>query len=455
MSKSSRVFWVESDRPNENLVHMLADGRGAPWEPISPTQAGVHWLPDSGCGGWYSSDLSGTREAFRFSCAGPGDLLDGAQRVVDLFAEAKKGLGDKLVSPGSVLVPDGPNDFRRCEIQLARARFLSVVVETVGLSTAVNLATHDSLIAASLDHPGKISFSDKEANRYHATRRKASTLGRWLARHGKSSVISSVGVESVTAMLTGPDAITVDILDTPSEVDQEDWPEWGSCMHVEGRDTAKLVAWYDDIKGCQAIGASIGERKVCRALLWKGKYIDRIYGTPLGVRLLKQWAVKHGYMTLDSQTYGRVWHVDGVAQHLEISVDLPKDGFPYLDSLRYLHQKNGKYTISTYKAWSWKTLDRTDGGPNLVEAICSSCDRAYDPESEGAGEFCPSCEESRSCCERCNNNYWSSAGREVDGELVCPACSSESLRCAECRTRTFGGLDDDDLCENCQQESEP
>lgn len=171
---------------------------------------------------------------------------------------------------------------------------------------------------------------------------------------------------------------------------------FGSCMHGD-----EFVKWYDQNGGVVSIvtqrtkdGTLTG-----RGLLWKGRYLDRLYPTDTCSRAYKAfqaWGTAQGCKHREDWSGGT----------LEVTMTESDYGYPYMDTLRWATSWRGGVTLACNDGD--ECLDNTDGSGlghyRLETSTCECCGDRHADDDMHSVYICRN--SSELVCESCRDeNY--------------------------------------------------
>jgi len=135
-----------------------------------------------------------------------------------------------------------------------------------------------------------------------------------------------------------------------------------SCMRAESQyNCHNQRGFYNAMGASIAYSINAEGKLVARALLWDNvynledqsifKYMDRIYGSGESEANFKEWAHENGYAYKVEQSYSNSCLIlpdkRRVYDYMVVSNPVWNGGFPYMDSLIYLHVAGDNLCIST------------------------------------------------------------------------------------------------------------
>ena len=211
-------------------------------------------------------------------------------------------------------------------------------------------------------------------------------------------------------------------------------PSWYFGIYTQNSSVCSLLVLKSSIDPTKIVG---------RALVWNLSepdiiFMDRVYtNKPSQVELFREYAKSKGWYykkkndnssspeTISPQGETKVW------DELRVRIKaLAYTGYPYVDTLKYLHEGNKLIYLSTDSDGHDKLLEDTDG--NWVSDVCECCGgsgREGCQECDSTGQVeCIDCEKSGVVeCDDCDGT----------GELSCQICNET-------------GKVGEDVCSNCE-----
>jgi hypothetical protein len=130
----------------------------------------------------------------------------------------------------------------------------------------------------------------------------------------------------------------------------------GSCMRHDGcQDYFDIYVENDDV--VEMVILVKNDQLIGRALLWKGKWMDRIYGSDETIEKFKVYASQNGYNVKYRQSYddkeqwvspeGNEFH-----EHVHIHLSTEWDSYPYMDTFAFMddgvisNERGSEYNLS-------------------------------------------------------------------------------------------------------------
>jgi hypothetical protein len=324
----------------------------------------------------------------------------------------------------------------------------------------------DSYSGQSLETRGTIAYATHKSHRYDVTRRRQTTLVRYLRTRWPTECgplsrdIERLGEEYLAETASFDDVVEWSGSDV-TEIYNSGIAH--TCMAGE-TDLIELFAINDEQVSVLTWAGK------ARALLWTDddgqRYLDRCYPSPsTGSRVLRRYAAAQGWYARQGDSYRTDGFLDSDGNRVTLSLRLnvpSSELMPFLDTLQYGSDWDGdRITLSSSAQGAQYTFDSTDGGGLVATCSCECCgDRVLDDEvrypSYDLGGLCVGCyEDTYTCCECCGDECRRDDCVETrDHYDVCPDCLTANYRqCAECGEYVpdddFRDDPDGDVCDDC------
>lgn len=189
-----------------------------------------------------------------------------------------------------------------------------------------------------------------------------------------------------------------------------------------------------------------------RALVWPDKKLyTRLYGDTTLTRVLES----AGYEPAD--TYGHSYPIFAGAKIKAIKIGKVNGSdryvMPYLDCARGVELSRDKKTFTILSRQGEWAIWETDGYTYSTDRrVCGNCDSDVDDEDEN---YCESCRDDMSTCNRCGEDFFGDAdGEVIDDSWYCDSCVQRHYThtCEHCDETWTEVNPDSSYCDECRDE---
>lgn len=275
------------------------------------------------------------------------------------------------------------------ETALGRRRFLLDLkaVETEGnmywnrLAVAIRLQKAN-YIGWSVDDPSRVAYSGSGVHRLDHSRRRVTTVHRYITRILKLGDIPEHQAESFAYRMQAlrPEANdTMEVIKKGIVAAFEN--EFGGHSCMTGG-CAEYVQVYEENDNIQLLKYTSFGGKRARAVVWttdKGETIlDRIYpNSGAHIDRIHGWAKEQGWLIRETNGLpeGDVRISDGKRHTVSVTSD--SGMWPYMDTFRFADGDESEATLSNWDSGN-AVLESTDGGFIGHYMRCENCSERYD-----------------------------------------------------------------------------